>query len=170
MPVLRFPSVLAPLGPCGWAMWLRPTAWSNHTFPCGSLITGAGWWCVWFPAPIGSCCPWSSSCKREARIPAHRWKRLPPIASVGSLPAGTARGARARRCHSGGEAPRLLRCCSRLRGPSPLRHRRKASLAAELAVQGRCYVGARRARRLVILLVRCPIRRRWPSNQCRLSS
>ena len=46
MPVLRFPSVLAPLGPCGWAMWLRPTAWSNHTCPCGSLITGAGWWCV----------------------------------------------------------------------------------------------------------------------------
>ena len=164
-----------PFGPGpAWAVWMGHVAAAYRLAQPHVSLRQPNYGCrmvvLWFPAPIGSCCPWSSSCKREARIPAHRWKRLPPIASVGSLPAGTARGARARRCHSGGEAPRLLRCCSRLRGPSPLRHRRKASLAAELAVQGRCDVGARRARRLVILLVRCPIRRRWPSNQWRLSS
>ena len=119
----------------------------NRTCLCGGPITGAGWW--WFPAPIGSGFPWSSSCKREARIPAHRWKQLPPVASVGSLPAGPARGCRSRRCHFGGEAPRLFCCCTRLRSPSPFRHRRKALLAAEPAVPERCYVGARRARRLV---------------------
>ena len=171
MPVLRFPSVLAPPGPCGWAMWLRPTAWPNHTCPCGSLITGAGWWCCGFrhPSVHVALGPPPASVRRA--FPRTDGSDCPQLLLSGPRPqVPLVDDARARRCHSGGEAPRLLRCCSRLRGPSPLRHRRKASLAAELAVQGRCDVGARRARRLVILLVRCPIRRRWPSNQWRLSS
>ena len=55
-----------------------------------------------------------------ARIPAHRWKQLPPVASIGEpCPGVPPDGALSWRCPFGGEAPCLFRCCPHLRGDLP---------------------------------------------------
>ena len=84
--------------------------------PGGGLLTVAGLWL--HPATMVSVSLWFFSSGHEARIPAHRWGRLPPVAFIGSLPDGTARGARARRCLSGGESSWPTFCCPSLRGAS----------------------------------------------------